>query len=277
MIPKLWVGIFNLKFMSEVVKVPTMAEMMAQGKQPEVLFWVGCAGSFDDRAKKITKAFVRILNRANVEFAVLGTEESCTGDPAKRAGNEFLFQMQAMMNIEVLNAYEAKKIVTACPHCFNTLKNEYPELGGNYEVIHHTEFLKSLLDTGRLTIEGGQFKGKRITFHDPCYLGRANNIYEAPRDLIQKLDAELVEMKRSRANGLCCGAGGAQMFKDAEPGNKEVNIERTEDALETHPEIIAAGCPFCNTMMTDGVKNKEKEGEVKVMDIAELIANAQDL
>jgi Fe-S oxidoreductase len=277
LIPKLWVGIFNLKFMSEVVKVPTMAEMMAQGKQPEVLFWVGCAGSFDDRAKKITKAFVRILNRANVEFAVLGTEESCTGDPAKRVGNEFLFQMQAMMNIEVLNAYEAKKIVTACPHCFNTLKNEYPELGGKYEVIHHTEFLKSLLDTGRLTIEGGQFKGKRITFHDPCYLGRANNIYEAPRDLIQKLDAELVEMKRSRANGLCCGAGGAQMFKDAEPGNKEVNIERTEDALETHPEIIAAGCPFCNTMMTDGVKNKEKEGEVKVMDIAELIANAQDL
>lgn len=265
------------KTMSEVLTVPTMAEMMAQGQQPEVLFWVGCAGSFDDRAKKITKAFVRILNRANVSFAVLGTEESCTGDPAKRAGNEFLFQMQAMMNIEVLNAYEAKKIVTACPHCFNTLKNEYPELGGHYEVIHHTQFLKSLLDEGRLTIEGGQFKGKRITFHDPCYLGRANNIYEAPRDLIQKLDAELVEMKRSRANGLCCGAGGAQMFKDAEPGTKEVNVERTEDALETAPQIIAAGCPFCNTMMTDGVKNKEKENEVKVMDVAELIANAQDL
>ena len=263
--------------MSEVVNVPTMAEMMAQGKQPEVLFWVGCAGSFDDRAKKITKAFVRILNRANVEFAVLGTEESCTGDPAKRAGNEFLFQMQAMMNIEVLNAYETKKIVTACPHCFNTLKNEYPELGGIYEVVHHTEFLKSLLDTGRLTIEGGQFKGKRITFHDPCYLGRANNVYEAPRELIQKLDAELVEMKRSRANGLCCGAGGAQMFKDAEKGNKEINIERTEDALETKSEIIAAGCPFCNTMMTDGVKAKEQETNVKVMDIAELIANAQDL
>ena len=261
----------------EQLIVPTMAELLAQGKQPEVLFWVGCAGSFDDRAKKITKAFVRILNRANVEFAVLGTEESCTGDPAKRAGNEFLFQMQAMMNIEVLNAYEAKKIVTACPHCFNTLKNEYPELGGKYEVIHHTEFLKSLLDQGRLTIEGGQFKGKRITFHDPCYLGRANNVYEAPRDLIRKLDAELVEMKRSKANGLCCGAGGAQMFKDAEPGNKEVNIERTEDALETQPEIIAAGCPFCNTMLTDGIKNKEKESDVKVMDIAELIANAQDL
>lgn len=263
--------------MSEVLNVPTMSEMLSQGKQPEVLFWVGCAGSFDDRAKKITKAFVRILNRANVLFAVLGTEESCTGDPAKRAGNEFLFQMQAMMNIEVLNGYEAKKIVTACPHCFNTLKNEYPELGGKYEVVHHTEFLKSLLEQGRLTIEGGQFKGKRITFHDPCYLGRANTIYEAPRDLIQKLDAELVEMKRSRANGLCCGAGGAQMFKDAELGNKEINIERTEDALETKPDIIAAGCPFCNTMMTDGVKNKEKEGDIKVMDIAELIANAQDL
>jgi Fe-S oxidoreductase len=263
--------------MQEVLIVPTMAEMMAQGKQPEVLFWVGCAGSFDDRSKKITKAFVRILNRANVSFAVLGTEESCTGDPAKRAGNEFLFQMQAMTNIEVLNGYELRKIVTACPHCFNTLKNEYPELGGKYEVLHHTEFLKSLMNDGRLTIEGGQFKGKRITFHDPCYLGRANNVYEAPRDLIQKLDAELVEMKRSRANGLCCGAGGAQMFKDAEPGNKEINIERTEDALETKPDIIAAGCPFCNTMMTDGIKNKEKEGEVKVMDIAELIANAQDL
>ena len=263
--------------MSENLIVPTMAEMMAQGKQPDVLFWVGCAGSFDDRAKKITKAFVKILNSANVSFAVLGTEESCTGDPAKRAGNEFLFQMQAVTNIEVMNAYEVKRIVTACPHCFNTLKNEYPELGGNYEVLHHTEFIKSLLNEGKLTIEGGQFKGKRITFHDPCYLGRANNIYEAPRELIQKLDAELVEMKRSRANGLCCGAGGAQMFKEPEKGNKDINIERTEDALATQPEIIAAGCPFCNTMLTDGIKHKEKESDVKIYDIAELIANAKDL
>ncbi|MBP6073572.1 MAG: (Fe-S)-binding protein [Flavobacterium sp.] len=263
--------------MSENLIVPTMAEMMAQGKQPEVLFWVGCAGSFDDRAKKITKAFVKILNRANVSFAVLGTEESCTGDPAKRAGNEFLFQMQAMTNIEVMNAYEVKRIVTACPHCFNTIKNEYPELGGNYEVLHHTEFIKLLLNEGKIAIEGGQFKGKRITFHDPCYLGRANNVYEAPRDLIQKLDAELVEMKRSRANGLCCGAGGAQMFKEPEKGTKEINIERTEEALATQPEIIAAGCPFCNTMLTDGIKNKEKESDVKIYDIAELIANAQDL
>jgi len=259
------------------MNVPTMAEMTAQGKQPDVLFWVGCAGSFDDRAKKITKAFVKILNKANVEFAVLGTEESCTGDPAKRAGNEFLFQMQAMTNIEVLNAYEVKKIVTACPHCFNTLKNEYPGLGGKYEVLHHTEFLKSLLDEGKITIEGGKFKGKRITFHDPCYLGRANNVYEAPRLLIEKLEAELVEMKRCKTNGLCCGAGGAQMFKDAEKGNKEINVERTEEALESKPNIIATGCPFCNTMMTDGIKAKNQESNVEVLDIAELIANAEDL
>ena len=261
--------------MSEVLKVPTMAEFSATDKQPEVLFWVGCAGSFDDRARKITKAFVRLLNKAEVDFAVLGTEESCTGDPAKRAGNEFLFQMQAVTNIEVLNSYDVKKIVTACPHCFNTLKNEYPTLGGDYEVMHHTQFLKSLFDEGRLTIEGGKFKGKRITFHDPCYLGRANDVYEAPRDLIKKLDAELVEMKNCRKKGLCCGAGGAQMFKDAEKGDKEINIERTEQAMAVKPEIIAAGCPFCNTMMTDGVKNKA-EGQIEVMDVAELIANAND-
>ncbi len=263
--------------MSETVKVPTMAEYMAEGKKPEVLFWVGCAGSFDDRAKKITKAFVKLLHNAKVDFAVLGTEESCTGDPAKRAGNEFLFQMQAVTNIEVMNAYEIKKVVTACPHCFNTLKNEYPALGGDYEVMHHTQFLKSLLDEGRLKVEGGKFKGKRITFHDPCYLGRANNVYEAPRDLLRKLEVELIEMKRCKKNGLCCGAGGAQMFKEPEPGNKDVNVERTEDAIETKPDIIAAGCPFCNTMMTDGVKSKEKEDSIQVLDVAELIANAQDL
>jgi len=263
--------------MAENLVVPTMAEMLAQGKTPEVLFWVGCAGSFDDRAKKITKAFVQILNRANVSFAVLGTEESCTGDPAKRAGNEFLFQMQAMMNIQVLNGYEVKKIVTACPHCFNTIKTEYPSLGGNYEVVHHTQFLKSLLEDGKITVKGGTFKGKRITYHDPCYLGRANQVYEAPRELLEKLEVALTEMKRSRANGLCCGAGGAQMFKEPEAGNKDINIERTEDALETQPEVIAAACPFCNTMMTDGVKNKEKEGQIQVLDVAEMIAQAQDL
>jgi len=259
------------------MNVPTMAEMMAQGKQPEVLFWVGCAGSFDDRAKKITKAFVKILNKANVEFAVLGTEESCTGDPAKRAGNEFLFQMQAMANIEVLNAYEVKKIVTACPHCFNTIKNEYEPLGGTYEVVHHTEFLKGLLDDGRMTIEGGKFTGKKITFHDPCYLGRANDIYEAPRDLIRKLEVEMIEMQRCKSEGLCCGAGGAQMFKEPEKGSKDINVERTEDAIAVKPDIIATGCPFCNTMMTDGVKSTDKEEEIEVYDIAELIANAADL
>lgn len=262
--------------MKESLKVPTMAELHSQGISPEVLFWVGCAGSFDDRAKKITKALVKIMHSAKVSFAVLGTEESCTGDPAKRAGNEFLFQMQAVTNIEVMNSYEIKKIVTACPHCFNTIKNEYPSLGGQYEVVHHTQFLKSLLDSGRLSIQGGQFKGKRITFHDPCYLGRANNIYEAPRELIKKLDAELVEMKNCRKKGLCCGAGGAQIFKDAEPGKKEINIERTEQALQTKPDIIAAGCPFCNTMISDGVKNKA-EAAVAVQDIAELIAKAKDL
>ena len=259
------------------LKVPTMAEMMAAGESPDVLFWVGCAGSFDDRAKKITKAFVKLLNHCNVRFAVLGTEESCTGDPAKRAGNEFLFQMQAMMNIQVLDGYEIKKIVTACPHCFNTLKNEYPELGGNYEVMHHTQLLEQLFNEGKLKVEGGSFKGKKITFHDPCYLGRANGEYEAPRMVLEKLDAELVEMKRCKSKGLCCGAGGAQMFKEAEKGNKEINVERTEDALETKPNFIATGCPFCNTMMTDGVKNFNKEEEVQVMDIAEMIATAADL
>ena len=259
------------------IEIYTFSELLAQGKTPEILFWVGCAGSFDERAKKITKAFANILNQANVSFAVLGSEEGCTGDPAKRAGNEFLFQMQALTNIEVLNGYNIKKIVTACPHCFNTLKNEYPELGGQYDVMHHTQFIKSLLNDGRLTVDGGSFKGKRITFHDPCYLGRANNIYEAPRDVLKKLDAELSEMKSCKQKGLCCGAGGAQMFKESEPGNKEVNIKRTEEALETQPHIIAAGCPFCNTMLTDGIKNKKKEDNVKVLDIAELINQASDL
>lgn len=257
--------------------VKSMAQLAAEGKKPEVLFWVGCAGSFDDRSKKITRAFAKILNNAGVDYAILGKEESCTGDPAKRAGNEFLYQMQAFSNIQVLNTYGIERIVTTCPHCFNTLKNEYPELGGDYEVMHHTTYINELIAGGRLSIEGGAFKGKKITYHDPCYLGRANDIYEAPRDLIKKLDAELVEMKRCRAKGLCCGAGGAQMFKEAEPGNKEINVERTDDVLETKAEVVAAGCPFCNTMMTDGVKLAEKEGSVRVMDLAELIAEAKEL
>lgn len=259
-------------------QVPTMAEMAANGQSPEVLFWVGCAGSFDDRYKAVTIAFAKILNKVGINFAVLGTEESCTGDPARRAGNEFLFQMQAVANIQVLNGYNVKKIVTACPHCFNTLKNEYPALGGQYEVVHHSTFLQQLINEGKVKLKGGgDFKGKRITYHDSCYLGRANHIYEAPREVLQALDAELVEMKRSRAKGLCCGAGGAQMFKEAEPGKKEVNIERIEEALATKAEIIAAACPFCMTMLSDGVKSKEKEAEVKVYDLAELIAKAEGL
>ena len=263
--------------MSEKIKVPTVAEMMAAGEVPDILFWVGCAGSFDDRAKKITKAVIKILHGCKIKFAVLGTEESCTGDPAKRAGNEFAFMMSAMQNIQVLNGYEIKKIVTACPHCFNTIKNEYPELGGKYEVIHHTQLINGLMKEGKLSVSDGDFKGKKITFHDPCYLGRANDVYEAPREVLQKLDAELVEMKNCKAKGLCCGAGGAQMFKEAEKGDKEVNVKRTEDVLETKSNIVATGCPFCNTMMTDGIKHFNKEEDVEVLDVAEMIANAMDL
>ena len=240
---------------------------------------MGCAGSFDERYKNVTKAFVKILNKVGVDFAVLGPEETCTGDPARRAGNDFLFQMQAMANIQVLNGYGIKTIVTACPHCFNTLKNEYPELGGNYQVVHHSTYLQQLIDEGKVIQKGAKtaFKGRKITFHDSCYLGRANNIYEAPRKVLEALDAELVEMKRCKTKGLCCGAGGGQMFKDAEKGNKEVNIERTEEALETQADTIAVACPFCMTMMSDGVKNKEKEGSVQVQDLAELIAESEGL
>lgn len=251
--------------------IKTMAEFKAEGKSPEILFWVGCAGSFDDRAKKITKSFASLLQKANIEFAILGQEEGCTGDPAKRAGNEFLFQMQALMNIEVLNSYEIKKIVTACPHCFNTLKNEYPQLGGTYEVLHHTQFLVSLLNEGRIKVKGGIYKGKKITFHDPCYLGRANDVYEAPRELLAQLEVNLLEMKRCKQNGLCCGAGGAQMFKEPEPGTKDINVERTEEALQLNPDIIATGCPFCNTMLTDGLQSKNKNSQIYVKDLAELL------
>lgn len=253
--------------------VPSMAEMMANNETPEVLFWVGCAGSFDQRAQKITKAFATILDKAGIKFAILGKEEMCTGDPARRSGNEFLFQMMAYNNIQVLNGYGIKKIVTTCPHCFNILKNEYQVLGGSYEVIHHTTLLQQLIDEGKIKLkEGGSFKGKKITYHDSCYLGRANNIYEAPRKVLEALDAELVEMKRCRSNGLCCGAGGAQMFKEEEKGTTRVNWERTDEAVGTGAAVIAAACPFCNTMITDGVKVAEKEESVQVLDVAELVA-----
>lgn len=253
--------------------VPTMAALFAKGESPEILFWVGCAGSFDQRAQKITKAFAMILNKVGISYAILGREEMCNGDPARRAGNEFMFQMMAYQNIQTLNKYGVKKIVTACPHCFNILKNEYSDLGGNYEVIHHTVFLQQLIDEGKIKLkDSSEFKGKRITYHDSCYLGRGNDIYEAPRKVLEVLDAELVEMKRCRSNGLCCGAGGAQMFKEEEKGRIRVNFERTNEAISTGSDIIAAACPFCNTMLTDGVKNAEKEESVKVMDVAELIA-----
>ena len=257
--------------MSDLI-VKTMAEFKQEGKEPEILFWVGSAGSFDDRAKKITRAFVQILNSANVDFGVLGSEESSSGDAAKRSGNEFLFQMQAMMNIELLNSYNVKRIVTTCPHSYNTLKNEYKGLGGEYQVFHHTEFISELLEQGKLNIKG-DLKGKRITYHDPCYLGRANNVYDIPRELIKNLGVEFVEMKRSRRLSFCCGAGGAQMFKEPEKGSQDININRTEEALNLNPDVIATGCPFCNTMMTDGVKALE-EGAAEVKDIAELIAES---
>ena len=255
--------------------VPKMAEMAAKGEAPEILFWVGCAGSFDQRAQKITKAFAAILQKLSINYAILGKEEMCTGDPARRAGNEFMFQMMAYQNIETLNRYQIKKIVTACPHCFNILKNEYPVLGGQYEVVHHATFLQELIDSGRIKMtEGGTFQGKKITYHDSCYLGRANNIYEAPRKVLEALDIELVEMKRCRSNGFCCGAGGAQMFKEEEKGTSRVSTERSREAIGTGASIIAAACPFCNTMMTDGVKSNEKEDDVKVLDIAELVYSA---
>ena len=254
-----------------MVNIRTLQSFIESGTTPEILFWVGCAGSYDERAQRVSKAFANILEKANVSFAILGAEEGCTGDPAKRAGNEFLFQMQAMQNIEVLNGYGVSKIVTACPHCYNTLKNEYPNLGGNYDVIHHTQFINELLNDGRLAIEGGAFAGKKITYHDSCYLGRSNGIYEAPRMVMERLDADLVEMKRCKTNGFCCGAGGAQMFKEAENGKKELNVERAEEAINTGADIIAVNCPFCMTMMRDGTKHFEKENEVQVLDIAELI------
>ena len=251
--------------------IPTIKSLKEQGKSPEILFWVGCAGAFDERYKRVTRAFIKILQASNTDFAILGKEESCTGDPAKRAGNEFLFQMQALSNIEILNFYEVKTIVTSCPHCFNTLKNEYPSLGGNYDVIHHSEFLQGLIDEGKIKInDASEFKGKKITYHDSCYLGRGNNIYSAPRRVLETLDADLVEMKSCKKKGLCCGAGGAQMFKESEKGEREINEVRSEEVVNTKAKTVASACPFCMTMLKDGLKTKD-EG-IKVLDLAEIIA-----
>lgn len=258
--------------------IKTMAEYAAAGETPEVLFFVGCAGSFDQRAQRITKAFATILTRLDIKFAILGKEEVCNGDPARRAGNEFLFQMMAYQNMQILDGYGIKKILTTCPHCFNIFKNEYPKLGGHYDIMHHATYLQELIDAGRIVMkEDGAFKGKKITYHDSCYLGRGNGIYEAPRAVLEAMDVELVEMKRCGSKGMCCGAGGAQFFKEEEPGTTRVNWERSAEAIDTGAKIIASNCPFCTTMLMDGVKNNNKEEEVTVLDIAELVvASMQD-
>ena len=254
------------------LEVKTMAELSEKNITPDFLYWVGSAGSFDDRAKKITRAFVKVLNYANVSFGVLGVEESTSGDVAKRAGTEFLFQMQALANIEVMNSYNIKKIITTCPHSFNILKNEYPDLGGNYEVYHHSEFVHDLIESKKITISQNSIE-EVMTYHDPCYLGRGNNIYNQPREIIKRLSKNFIEMPRNKRNSLCCGAGGAQMFKEAEKGSAEINIVRTQEALDTKSKIIVTGCPFCNTMMSDGVKNIN-EGAAFVKDIAEVVAES---
>ncbi|MBH75686.1 MAG: CoB--CoM heterodisulfide reductase [Flavobacteriales bacterium] len=269
------------------MRVKTMAEWSIENKEPEILFWVGSAGSFDDRAKKITRSFVKILNLANVDFGVLGVEESASGDVAKRAGNEFLFQMQALMNIQILDNYNVKRIVTTCPHDYNTLKNEYKDLGGSYEVLHHTEFIYELINDTRLVFENNTTKNSSITYHDPCYLGRGNEVYDIPRKLLKKVGYKLTEMPRSRNKSFCCGAGGAQMFKEPEKGNEDININRTTEALKTinvsdtskcsKNKLIVTACPFCNTMMTDGVKNKNQESNVRVLDIVEIISEAKEI
>ena len=255
-------------------QVKTCAEKQTNGEEIEILFWVGCAGSFDERYKRVTLAMINILERAGINFAVLGEEETCTGDPARRAGNEFLFQMQAVANIQTLNTYNIKKIVTACPHCFNTLKNEYPELGGNYEVVHHSVFLQQLIDEGRLKVKEGDMSENKTVYHDSCYLGRSNNIYAPPRKVLEALQADLVEMKRCGTVGLCCGAGGAQMFKESEKGNTDINVERAKEAIDTGASTIATACPFCMTMLSDGIKNENKEDSISVMDIAEIVNNS---
>ncbi len=259
------------------IDIPVMADLFAKGKKPEYLFWVGCAGAFDDRYKKVVRAFAKILAYLEVDYAILGKEESCTGDPARRAGNEMLYQMQALQNIKLLDSYEIRKIITICPHCFNILKNEYPDLGGKYEVINYLHFLLGYIESGKLKIDASSLDDVRITYHDPCYLGRGNNIYAEPRAILKKLTGNLVEMERHKSFALCCGAGGAQMFKEAEKGNKEVFIERTEEALRTEASVIATACPFCMTMLTDGLKYKNKEEEVKNCDIAEIIAQSLNL
>lgn len=255
-------------------KVPIIADLHARGEKPEYLFWVGCAGAYDDRYKKVVRAFVKILTHLNVSYGVLGKEETCTGDPARRAGNEMLFQMQALQNIEIFKSYGITKVITICPHCYNVFKNEYPDLGAEFEVINYTDLLHKYIEDGSINISTDEYKQLKVTYHDPCYLGRANNIYNTPRQVIGAITNNLVEMERNRSFALCCGAGGAQMFKEAEKGDKEIFIERMDDVLKVNPEVIATACPFCMTMMTDGIKYKNQEEKIKNLDIAELVVMA---
>lgn len=254
------------------IQVPIYSELHAAEKAPEYLFWVGSAGAFDDRYQKVTRDFVKILHHLDISYGVLGIEESDSGDTARRAGNEMLFQMQAMMNIEVMNAYEVKKIITCDPHDYNTLKNEYKDYGGEYELWHHTQFLQKLMEDGVLKLNKDKLQGKKITFHDPCYLGRGNGEYDAPRNILDALAENRVEMKRHKSFALCCGAGGSQMFKEAEKGDKEVFLERMEDVSETKCDIVVTACPFCMTMLTDGIKYTNQEETMRNLDLAELVA-----
>lgn len=243
---------------------------MADHPTAEVLYYVGCAGSFDDRAKKVATAIVNLLKKANVDFAILGKEEKCNGDPARRAGNEYLAQMLIKENVETLNKYKPRKILTGCPHCFNTLKNEYPAFGAQYDVVHHTTFLEGLISEGKLKPKQNPETGE-ITFHDSCYLGRWNDVYSAPREILKAIpELNVKEMPRNKNKGLCCGAGGARMFMEETIG-KRINVERTEEALATGAKTIASGCPFCSTMLTDGVKAKDKQDAVHVKDVAEIL------
>jgi Fe-S oxidoreductase len=252
------------------IEVKTMQQLASEGRKPDYLFWVGCSGSYDPRAQKISVALVKVLNAAGVDFAILGDEEVCTGDPARRAGNEFLFQMLAHQNIGTLDQYGITRIVASCPHCFNTLKNEYPALGGHYEVIHHTQLIQQLIADGKIKLKDDA-EQTVVTYHDSCYMGRVNGVYEVPREVLGQLKVELKEMSRSRSNGLCCGAGGAQMFKEDEPGDKRINVERVEEAMQTGAKTIVANCPFCMTMLSDGVKNADKQDEVMVYDLSEMV------
>lgn len=254
-----------------------IADLQAAGQTPEYLVWIGSAGAFDDRYKKVTRSFIQLLNHLKIDYGVLGIEESSSGDVARRAGNEMLFQMQALMNIEVMQSYGVKKIITCDPHAFNTFKNEYPDLGGEFEVYHHSQFIQGLLASGQLKLDREKFAGKRITFHDPCYLGRANGEYQAPREVLNQLGARVAEMERNKSFAMCCGAGGGQMFKEAEKGDKEVFIARTEQALETGAEIIVSACPYCMVMLTDGIKYTGKEDNVKNYDLAELVVQSMEL